>query len=173
VTSYVPPEDRAAHWAQDAAALYAAGHTVEEIAAVLWVGTGTALELARSGMLPLALDRLEPLLGSTGTADDWIDARVTDYVETDLLDPDAALTLVTLAICSGDALVLAEPGQQWTVRPECEGDPALPNSLTLTGRTGPLADVHSSDGRQDDIDLYLLGTYYQLTAWHCEDQEVS
>ncbi|SFD74242.1 hypothetical protein [Streptomyces aidingensis] len=159
-------------WTRDAARLYASGRAPEEIATRLCTDEHTALALARSGMLPLAVERLEQLLGDEAAADDWIDARVADYVEQDLLDPDAALMVIALAVCAHDALVLARPGQQWTVRPECAGDPALPQALTLTARTGPQAEARGSDGRDGEIDLYLLTTYYRLAAWHHEGQEV-
>ncbi|MCZ7430103.1 hypothetical protein [Streptomyces sp. WMMC1477] len=168
MTAYIPPEHRADQWARDAARLYADGRTPAEIAALLWVNEGTALHMARTGLLPLAAEHLQQLLGDS--ADDWLDARVTDYVEQDLLDPDAALTVVALAVCTHDPLVLADAGQRWTLRPEWHSL-GSPPAVTITARhpDSPHVDLQHDDGDQEhEVDLTQLAAY-QLTGWNRQE----
>ena len=159
MTTYVPPEQRPEQWARDAAQLC--------------VTPDAATELLRTGLLRLAAEQLHEVLGD-GTADDWLDARVADFVDQDLLDPDAAVALVTLAVCQGDALVLAEVGQRWTLLPKFAAYKALPDAVTITARDGGQVDLRHDDGDQEHgVDVSLLTGCYRLTHWGLAGQEVT
>ncbi|MDT0347531.1 hypothetical protein [Streptomyces litchfieldiae] len=172
-SSYVPPADRPAEWAADAAGLHAAGRPLPEIAAALCVDQGTAARLVRSGQLALADERLQELLGDRAAA--WLDHQVSRRVDADRLDPDTALAAIAHAVLADDALVLAAPGQTWTLRPDRATASGLPKSVTITARSSdpPRVSLRYDDGRQeDDVDPSLLTQYYWLAAWDREDQEV-
>lgn len=173
-SSYVPPAERPAEWAKDAAGLHAAGRALREIAAMLCVSEDTVARLVRDGQVHLAVERLGELLGPDA-ADAWLDAQVTRRVDDDLLDPDTALVSIAFAVLADDALVLAAPGQTWTLRPDC-ATRALPKSVIITGRQAepPRVTVRYTDGRQeDDVDPSLITRYYWLAAWDHQDQEAS
>jgi hypothetical protein len=169
VTTYVPPEKRA----RDAAQLYLDGRPFPDIATSLCVDRDTANRLVRTGLERLAADRLQQLLGEHG-GEDWLDSRVTDYTDNDLLDPDAALMVVALAVCTDDAMVLADIGQRWTLWPEWRRL-GIPPAVTITAlhANPPRVDLQHDDGDQEhEVDLTQL-VAYRLAAWDREDQDAS
>jgi hypothetical protein len=172
VTGYVPPERRSHEWARDAALMAAASHIRSEIAARLCVDQDTANWLLHTGLINLAVELLHGVLG-TGPADDWLDDRVADFVDQDLLDPDDAVILVALAVCQGDALVLAAPGQRWATHPDAAALQALPPAVTITARDGGLIDLRHDNGREEHaVDVSLLTGRYYLAHWDRADHEV-
>lgn len=109
---------------------------------------------------------LADLLGSHVAAAQWTNARVHQLVIRARLDPTTALDVVEQGITDHDPVILAEPGQVWTVRPEVElVEPDLASVLYVSER---LDGEHLAveDGRTGTAIAPLVVLYaYELDYW--------
>ncbi|ONK09283.1 hypothetical protein [Streptomyces sp. MP131-18] len=96
-----------------------------------------------------------------------------DLIHQDRIDPDRALRIVCDRALAGDPLLLAAPGQTWTLRDDIDPDEAPARRLVILGRlTGParivVADPDLPDSCTDELLLDVL-ELYELETWHLPD----
>ncbi|GAA1377183.1 hypothetical protein ACFPK5_00405 [Streptomyces beijiangensis] len=107
---------------------------------------------------------LAELLGSEAKAAQWKNSRVHRLVIWHRLDPNTALDIVEQAVAANNPVLLAEPGQVWTRRPDAGR--ALPEVLYLTHWLGTEHLVAEDGGRTGTGVLPLVALYaYELDYW--------
>ncbi|PNG97025.1 hypothetical protein [Streptomyces malaysiensis] len=100
-------------------------------------------------------------------AQEWTRARVDDLMTQDRLDQRTANAVVEKAIAADDPMILATPGQVWTLRPQHGGN-GLPECLFVTerrtGKGGPRVVVEDGATGSQEVPLQDL-TLYRLDTW--------
>jgi hypothetical protein len=91
-------------------------------------------------------------------------------VRQDQLHPDVALRLACERATDGDPLMLAAPGQVWSVRPDVDPDADVPaRRLAIHARltAPPRVLVSDADDRDSEVDELLITALdlYQLDSW--------
>ncbi|WHM41137.1 hypothetical protein [Streptomyces sp. BPTC-684] len=112
--------------------------------------------------------RIDQILGSEG-AGAFIRQCADDLAHQDQLAPGTALRLACERVADGDPLLIAAPGQTWTLREDVDIDDAPARRLQVHARltTPPRVLVSDLDDPGGEIDELLLEVLdlYELTAW--------
>ncbi|WP_438297736.1 hypothetical protein [Streptomyces sp. HUAS TT7] len=112
--------------------------------------------------------RIDQILGSEG-AGAFIQQCADHLAHQDHLDPNTALRLACERVADGDPLLIAAPGQTWTLRDDVDIDDAPARQLRIHARsTCPprvlVCDLDDPSGEIDELLLEVLDLY-RLTAW--------
>ena len=116
-------------------------------------------------MTPLPLD---VLLGPHGAAR-FLSARTDDLVHQDHLDPTCALRLVCERATDGDPMVIASPGQTWSLQADVDPDDAPAQRLAVHARLNCpprilASDLDDPNGTIGELPIEALDLY-TLTTW--------
>ncbi|WP_405659137.1 hypothetical protein [Streptomyces sp. RK9] len=100
----------------------------------------------------------------------FLHSRARELTELDYLPELVALRLIHRGILRGDPIVLAAPGQVWTLRADTNPDDAPAHRLSVRDRlTCPprvlVTDPDDPTGETDELLLEVL-EMYQLATWH-------
>ncbi|WP_405657433.1 hypothetical protein [Streptomyces sp. RK9] len=100
----------------------------------------------------------------------FLHSRARELTELDYLPESVALRLTCRRILRGDPVVLAAPGQVWTLRADTDPDDAPAHRLTVQGRlTCPprvlVTDPDDPTGEVDELLIEVL-KMYQLATWN-------
>ncbi|MFD9861255.1 hypothetical protein [Streptomyces alboflavus] len=100
----------------------------------------------------------------------FLHSRARELVDLDHLPESVALRLTYRRVLRGDPMVLAAPGQVWTLRADTDPDDAPAHRLTVQARlTCPprvlVTDPDDPTGEEDELLIEVL-KMYQLATWH-------
>ncbi|MFH9071486.1 hypothetical protein [Streptomyces alboflavus] len=110
------------------------------------------------------------LIVGADRADAFLRSRARELVDLDHLPEPVALQLTYRRALRGDPMVLAAPGQVWTLRADTDPDDAPAHRLTVEARlTEPprvmVTDPDDSTGETDELLIEVL-EMYQLATWN-------
>ncbi|MFD9068927.1 hypothetical protein [Streptomyces lasiicapitis] len=108
-------------------------------------------------------------------AHEFIRSRAQELTSLDHLPEPVALQFTHRRVLRGDPMVLAEPGQVWTLRAGIDPDDAPAHRLTVKARfTCPprvlVTDPDDPTGEEDELLIEVL-EMYQLATWHARRAE--
>lgn len=116
----------------------------------------------------MSTTRLDLILGPENAAR-ILRRLAAELVRLDHLHPDTALRQVCERAADGDPLLLAAPGQTWTLRDDADPDEAPARRIAVHARlTSPprllVSDPDLPDSEVDELLLEVLDMY-RLEAW--------